>query len=430
MNRIGIRHEDKYKFERRTPIMPEHVAELTENGVSVSVEHSGKRIFSDQEYKESGAMIADHLSDSDLIFGVKEMPEDYFQEGKAYVFFSHVIKGQPYNMQMLKNIIDSGATLIDYEKIEDQDGQRLIFFGRFAGLAGMINTLWATGQRYKELGVHSPLAGLKQTYRYESLNDARKSISEAAKKISDNGLPDLMKPLIIAVSGDGNVSKGAMEILDLLPGPYISAEDLKNGDFDQNQDIIKVNLLVDDYMIPKQDRPFDLQHYINNPEQYESSIEDYLPNINVFVNGIYWDENYPRLITKDWLLRKNESGELNLKVIGDITCDIHGSVECTETATAIGEPVFVYDPVNDSYRMGFEGSGIAVMAVDILPSELPKEASIHFSKALKPYLMTMAVADFSVSYEELSLPDPIKSAVIVHRGKLTPKYSYLESYLI
>jgi len=221
-----------------------------------------------------------------------------------------------------------------------------------------------------------------------------------------------------------------MEILDLLPGPYISAEDLKNVDIDQNQDIIKVNLLVDDYIISKEDRPFDLQHYINNPDQYESSIEEYLPNINVFVNGIYWDENYPRLITKDWLLRKEQSGELNLKVIGDITCDIHGSVECTETATAIGDPVFVYDPVNESYQMGFEGSGIAVMAVDILPSELPKEASIHFSKALKPYLKTMAETDFSVSYEELSLPEPIKSAVIVHRGKHTPNYSYLDSYLI
>ncbi|NBC66086.1 MAG: hypothetical protein GVY07_10595 [Bacteroidetes bacterium] len=430
MNRLGIRHEDKYKFERRTPIIPEHVSELTENGVSVTVEHSGKRIFSDQEYKESGAIIVDELSDSDLIFGVKEMPEDYFQKGKAYVFFSHVIKGQPYNMPMLKSIIENGATLIDYEKIENRDGRRLIFFGRYAGLAGMINTLWTTGQRYKELGIHSPLSGLKQTFQYDSLDDARKSIKKAAKKISQSGLPPAMKPLVTAVTGDGNVSKGAMEILDLLPGSYISAEDLKSGDFDDDQDIIKVNLLVDDYMISKEDRPFDLQHYINNPEHYESSIEEYLPNINVFVNGIYWDENYPRLITKDWLLRKNQTGELNLKVIGDITCDIHGSVECTETATAIGDPVFVYDPVRDSYQMGFEGSGIAVMAVDILPSELPKEASIHFSKALKPYLKTMAEADFSVSYQELSLPDPIKNAVIVHRGKLTPNYSYLDSYLI
>lgn len=429
MNRIGIRHEDKYKFERRTPIIPDHVRELTENGISITVEHSEKRIFPDQEYKEAGAEIADDLSDSDLIFGVKEMPDDYFKDGKAYVFFSHVIKGQPYNMPMLKNIIDCGATLIDYEKIENEKGQRLIFFGRYAGLAGMINTLWATGQRYKELGIHSPFAKLKQTYQYDSLDEASSSIQDVAEKIKIHGLPEAMKPLVIAVTGDGNVSKGAMEILDLLPGETISPQQLRDGDYDAGQDIIKVNLLVDDYMIPENDRPFDLQHYINYPDQYSSTIEEYLPKINLFVNGIYWDENYPKLITKEWLSKKDRTGQLNLAVIGDITCDIHGSVECTETATAIEEPVFVYNPLQDSYKIGFDGRGVAVMAVDILPSELPREASKHFSEALKPYLKTMAKTNFSVSYDDLTLPDPIKKAVIVHRGELTPKFSYLENYL-
>lgn len=182
-------------------------------------------------------------------------------------------------------------------------------------------------------------------------------------------------------------------------------------------------------MVPEKDRPFDLQHYINFPDLYSSAIEDYLPNINVLVNGIYWDENYPRLITKEWLSKMDREGILNLAVIGDITCDINGSVECTETATAIEDPVFVYDPLEDSYEMGFEGSGLAVMAVDILPSELPREASIHFSEALKPYIKKMAETDFSVSFEDLSLPAPIKNAVVVHLGKLTPKYSYLENYL-
>jgi alpha-aminoadipic semialdehyde synthase len=429
MNRIGIRNEDKYKFERRTPIIPDQVRELTESGISVMVEHSEKRIFSDQEYKGAGAKIADNLSGADLIFGVKEMPDDYFENEKAYVFFSHVIKGQPYNMPMLKNIVESGATLIDYEKIENEDGQRLIFFGRYAGLAGMINTLWATGQRYKKLGIYSPFAKLKQTYQYDSLDEATSSIRDVAEKIKIHGLPEAMKPLVIAVTGDGNVSKGAIEILDLLPGETISAQQLRDGDYDSSQDIIKVNLLVDDYMIPENDRPFDLQHYINHPDQYNSTIEEYLPKINLFVNGIYWDENYPRLIAKEWLAKKDRSGQLNLKVIGDITCDIHGSVECTETATTIEEPVFVYNPLQDSYEMGFEGRGVAVMAVDILPSELPREASRHFSEALKPYLKTMAETDFTVSFDDLSLPDPIKKAVIVHSGKLTPKFSYLENYL-
>lgn len=428
MNKIGIRHEDKYKLERRTPIIPDHVNELIqEHGISFRVEPSDKRIFSDREYETTGAKIAEDLSDCDVIFGVKEMPENYFEKGKAYVFFSHVIKGQPYNMPMLKQLIEQKATLVDYERIEGEKGQRLIFFGRYAGLAGMINTLWTTGQRLLAGGIETPFSKLKQTRQYNSLENAKEDIFKTGNEIERSGLPDSVKPLVIAVTGDGNVSKGALEILDLLPGDFISAEQLKNDDFDKNQEIIKVNLLVSDYMIRDGNQEFGLHHYINNPDQYTSTIEEYLPDIDIFINGIYWDEKYPRLITKDWLRKMDSSDRLKLKVIGDITCDIHGSIECTETATPIEDPVFVYDPAKDSWQMGFEGNGIAVMAVDILPSELPREASIHFSESLKPFLKRIAEADFSNSFEQLNLPEEIKKAVIVHKGTLTPNYQYLKS---
>ncbi|WP_234571973.1 bifunctional lysine ketoglutarate reductase /saccharopine dehydrogenase family protein [Rhodohalobacter sp. 614A] len=430
MNRIGIRHEDKYKFERRTPIIPDHVNELTEKeGLSFFVENSEKRIFKDQEYKDAGAVVADDLSECDVIFGVKEMPENYFEEGKTYVFFSHVIKGQPYNMPMLRRLMEKKATLIDYERIEGEKGQRLIFFGRYAGLAGMINTLWTTGQRLLANGIETPFAKLQQTRHYNSLDEAKENVFEIGNEIKTSGLSESAKPCVIAVTGDGNVSKGALEILDLLPGKSVSAEQLKNGDYEKNQVIIKVNLLVSDYMIPNGDFEFGLHHYINNPDQYTSTIEDYLPNIDVFVNGIYWDEKYPRLITKNWLRKMDASNRLELKVIGDITCDIHGSVECTEMATPIEDPVFVYNPQTDSFQMGFEGRGVAVMAVDILPSELPREASVHFSEALKPYLKNFAESDFSKSLDQLNLPDEIKKAIIVHKGELTPDYKYLESSL-
>ncbi|MDX1641287.1 MAG: hypothetical protein R3220_06300, partial [Balneolaceae bacterium] len=284
-----------------------------------------------------------------------------------------------------------------------------------------------TGKRLSVNGINTPLKKIKQTKDYSSLGEAKEDITKAAGEITASGLPESVKPLIIAVTGDGNVSKGAMEILDLLPGEYIPAADLKIGNYDKNQDIIKVNLLVSDYMTPPEGREFDLGHYINNPDLYTSTIKDYLPEIDVFVNGIYWDDRYPRLITKDWLREMDSSNRLNLKVIGDITCDIHGSIECTETATPIEDPVFIYNSKNDSYEMGFEGRGVAVMAVDILPSELPREASIHFSESLRPYLKSIAKADFSI--EDLSLPAPIKNAVIVHNGKLMPDYSYLQSYL-
>lgn len=430
MNTIGIRHEDKYKFERRAPIIPSHIRELTEQkDVRFVVQSSDKRIFSDQEYREAGAVVSNVLSDCDVIFGVKEMPKTFFETGKTYVFFSHVIKGQPYNMPMLKELMSKQATLIDYEKIENEKGRRLIFFGRYAGLAGMINTLRSAGQRFSVQKLDTPLSNLKQTHHYNSLEEAKEDIRKAGSEITAYGLPDSLKPLVITVTGDGNVSQGAMEILDLLPGDYITAEQLRKGTYDKNQEIIKVNLLVSDYMIPKTDRDFDLMHYIAHPDHYISTVEDYLPDVDLLVNGVYWDDRYPRLITKKWLQRMGAKKKLKLKVIGDITCDVNGSIECTEMPTPIEDPVFVYNPGRDSFKMGFEGEGIAVMAVDILPSELPREASIHFSDALKPYLTNFAETDFTKPFDQLELPEELKKATIVHKGSLTPDYRYLESSL-
>ena len=430
MNKIGIRHEDKYTLERRTPVVPDDVRSLIkESGIRFTVESSEKRIFSDAEYRDAGAEISDNLQHCDVIFGVKEMPENYFRPYKVYVFFSHVIKGQPYNMTMLRNLMNSGSTLIDYEKIEDEKERRLIFFGEYAGLAGMINSLWSVGQRYKELGIDNPFTNLKQAYRYNSLEEAKEDIRKVGEVIANNGLPDEMTPLVIAVTGDGNVSRGALDILNLVPGKEVTAEQLQTKSYPKDEPVIKVNILPQDYMVHKQGEEFDLWHYIDHPELYRSVIEDLLTEINVFVNGIYWDDRYPKLIKKSWLKKMHQSGELKLTVIGDITCDVHGSVECTEKATEIEDPVFVYNPANDDFEMGFAGEGVAVMAVDILPSELPREASEHFSSALKPFMKPIADADFSKPFGELQLPEPLKRATIVYRGELTPGYEYLRDFL-
>lgn len=139
MNRkVGIRHEDKYLMERRSALTPRHVKKLVGHGIEVHVERSKKRVFHENEYKHAGAVITDNLSEIPVIFGVKEIPASWFEEEKTYIFFSHVIKGQPYNMPMLSEMMGKRCNLIDYERIVDDSGRRLIFFGRFAGLAGMI----------------------------------------------------------------------------------------------------------------------------------------------------------------------------------------------------------------------------------------------------------------------------------------------------
>ena len=429
-NSIGIRHEDKYELERRAPLIPGHLEQfIKETGTDVCVESSEKRVFPNQEYETAGCIIANSVKDCDLILGVKEMPDDYFKTGKAYIFFSHVIKGQAYNMPMLKNLIQKKSSLIDYEKITAGNGQRLIFFGRFAGLAGMINTLWTVGQRFEELGIKTPFQDLKQSYQYASLDQAKDAIRSAGNRLNEAGLLQETQPLVIAVTGDGNVSQGALEILDLIPGKMISPEHLKEGRYDRSQPVVKVNITPEDYLEHQNGEEFDLQHYIDYPDQYRSVFEDFLPHIDVLINGIYWDERYPKLVTKEWLAKTELENDRKLKVIGDITCDVNGSIECTEKATEIEDAVFIYNPSKDTYQMGFEGDGVAVMAVDILPSELPREASEHFSSVLLPFLKDLSVADFSLPYEKLDLPPEIMRALIVHKGELTPDYKYLKTHI-
>jgi len=169
----GIRHEDKYELERRVPLVPEDVKKLTDTGLKVIVQKCEKRIFRNDEYKAAGAVLADNMNDADVIFGVKEVTIPSFEENKTYIFFSHIIKGQKYNMPMLRTMIEKKVNLIDYEKVADDKNRRLIFFGNFAGLAGMIDTIWALGLRLKHLGLNTPFTKLKQARMYDSLEEAK-----------------------------------------------------------------------------------------------------------------------------------------------------------------------------------------------------------------------------------------------------------------
>ncbi len=171
--RVAVRRETKSPWERRTPVTPNLARKLvTQADLEILVQPSARRVFPDNEYVRAGAVMSEDLGDSAVVLGVKEIPPELFQPDTAYVFFSHVIKGQPYNMPMLQRMLDLRCTLIDYEKICDQSGQRLIFFGRFAGVAGMIDTLWALGRRLKTEGFTTPLADIEPAHSYDSLHEA------------------------------------------------------------------------------------------------------------------------------------------------------------------------------------------------------------------------------------------------------------------
>ena len=433
--RIGIRREDKSRWERRVPVIPEHVRKLREeHGVEVWLQPSEIRVFSEQEYVQAGARVQEDLSPCPVIFAVKEIPLDFFEPGKTYVFFSHTIKGQPYNMPMLKRMLELGCTLIDYEKVMDERGRRLIFFGRHAGLSGMIDALWALGRRLNWEGIPNPFTEIRQTYQYESLAEAQEDVVRVGEKIAASGLPESIAPLIIGIAGYGNVSRGVQEILSLLPTLEIEPDEVEavsmGADYSRNR-VYKVVFKEEHTVEPisPADR-FELQDYYNHPEKYHSQFERYLPHLTVLMNCIYWEKKYPRLVTKASLKRLFGGEEQpRLRVIGDVSCDIEGAIECTLHCTEPDEPVFVYDPLADRAIPGYEGWGPVVLAVDILPSELPRESSADFSRVLLDYIPAIARADYSVPFEQLDLPPEIKRAVIAHRGELTPNYRYLEKFL-
>lgn len=430
---LGIRREDKNKWERRVPIIPEDLKGLKDvYGIDAIVQPSQIRIYPDEAFRENGAVVDEDLSKANTIFAVKEIPVDLLAAGKTYIFFSHTIKGQAYNMGLLQRLMELKCNLIDYERIINEKNQRLIFFSTHAGYAGIFETLFAFGQKMKLKGIDSPLAQIKQAFEYKSLEDAKEHIKQISRQISEKGLPEELYPLVVGFAGDGNVSRGAQEIMDLLPVKEILPGQLddirKQGNLDCNH-IYKVVFKEQDIVKPLSG-DFDLQDYYDHPEKYESIMELHLPKIDILVNCIYWTAKYPRLVTKAYLQGKAASDmESKLLVIGDISCDIEGSIEITKAGTMPDNACYTYFSEADAFEDGIQQNGITVMAIDNLPCEFSKESSMFFSNVLKDFADDIVCADFGKTFDELKLPHPIKEALILHNGQLSPNYKYLGKFV-
>ncbi len=433
-NRIGIRREDKSLWERRVPLIPDVVARLVrDHGIQVVVERSAKRVYNDLEYEEVGAWPCDGPPEAPVIFGVKEIPPRHLRPNTTYVYFAHVIKGQAPNMPMLRRLMELGCTLIDYERIADAEGRRLIFFGRHAGLAGAIDTLWSLGQRLAFEGIPTPFATIRQTWSYDSLEDALSEVASAGEMIRERGLRPSLAPLIIGVAGYGNVGRGAQEVLDALGAVAIEPEQIDEviTTGGSPNRVYQVTFKEQHIVRPKDaGAQFELEEYYQHPERYEGSFAHYLPSLTALINCNYWTDAYPRLVTKrDLRALFAAATPPRLRALGDVGCDVGGAIECNLQVTEPGNPVYVWNPETDRISWGVAGHGPVVLAVDILPSELPKTASRDFSAALEPFVPAIAAADYSAPLEELALPDEIQRAVIVHRGELTDEYRYIAQAL-
>jgi len=429
MNKIGLRKEEK-AFETRVPLVPDHVRMLHDkHGIDFVLEPSNQRAFSKEEYGIEATPLKG--SGVPVVMGIKEMPIDIFEKDVAYIFFSHTIKGQTSNMPMLKRIMDVGATLIDYERVVDEKGRRLIYFGNWAGMAGISDTLRVLGERLDSLGIiPNPFAGMKTTLEIKELDELKEEFELLGKRIKEQGLPEELTPFVIGFAGYGNVSRGAQEIFDILPHKTINPDSLDLLPPEPN--LIYKCVFKEEHMVEPKDSTaeFNLQdYYTNGKTKYSGIFHRYIPHLTVLMNCIYWTNKYPRLVTLDFIRNHWKSEDRKLQVVGDISCDVKGAIEFTVQCTSADKPAFIYLIDEDKAKLGVEGNGPVVMAVDNLPCELPRESSTSFSETLLDFIPALASADFTVPFTNLELPREFKDAVIVYRGKLTEKFQYLEQYL-
>lgn len=434
MRRVGLRREDKNEWERRVALTPDHVAELAErDDLAVTIQPSERRAFPDRDYRAAGAVIDEDLSACDVIFGIKEVPPDKLVPGRPHAFFSHVIKGQPANMPMLSRLLELGSSLVDYERIVDRRGRRLVFFGRYAGYAGMIDALWALGRRLAAEGFATPFERVRLAHDYSSLDEATHHLSRIGEELRHRGLPEELRPMVFGFTGSGNVSLGAQEIAERLPIVEVLPEELaaipSGADYPRNV-LYKVAFERQHRFRRADGGPFDAAELDAAPERYTGGLERWLGELTLLVHGSFWSPPQPRLVTIEGLGRLwSGPAPPRLRVLADISCDVGGGIECTVRATSPGDPVYVYDLRSGRDLPGVAGCGPVVLAVDNLPCQLPAEASEHFGDTLLRFVPQLAACPWHEPLDALGLPEELARAVIVHRGELTPRYAYLAEHL-
>ena len=398
---IGIVREFR-NDENRTPLVPEHIKKYNESNPNINfiIQPSNSRCFSDEEYELCGAKINENLNECSIIFGVKEIDPNILINNRTYLFFSHTFKinKQQKNIEkhkkdLLLSILNKKITLIDYENIRGKNGTRCLGFGRFAGIVGCYNTL---NLLLKVLGKQS-LASAYKIDDYERLVLNLKNLYFPKTKI--------------LVTGDGRVAKGVIELLNQTNIKAVSKKDFLEKKFDQP---IFCNLETKDYVTNNSSTNFSLEHFINNPQDYSSSALQYLKETNILISAHYWDPSSPKIF-------ENEDLKVlqNLKIVGDITCDINGSVPTTIRSTTIEEPNYWIERYTLK-EIDENNDGIAVMAVDNLPSELPRDSSKEFSEGI-----INEVLPFLLKEDD----GRILNGTITTDGSFLEKYNYLNDYI-
>lgn len=396
---IGLLREGKVPVDRRVPLTPAQAKAVNAAypGVEVIAQRSEVRCFSDEEYAAAGIRLVDSLEEADVLLGVKEVPIPELLEGKTYFFFSHTIKKQPYNRDLLREILKKHIRMVDYETLTEPAGNRIIAFGRWAGIVGAYNGIWTYGKRYN-------LFDLRRAHECFDLEDLKTEFGKVQ-----------LPPIKIALTGGGRVTKGAMEVLTGMGIRKVTPHQLVNCYFDFP---VFAQLNVRNYNAHKEGEDFSRNEFYKAPQHYEGSFMQYAPEADILIAAAYWSPDAPVLFTREDMVNP----DFKITVIADITCDIEGSVPSTKRASTIADPIYDYNASDDQIDPPFYDEGnVTVMAVDNLPCELPRDASTEFGQCLKDRILPLLLGD--------DADEVISRATIAADGALCDRYSYLQNYV-
>lgn len=396
--KIGIIKECKTPSDKRVVFTPSKclAAKKLYPEVEFLIQSSDVRCYSDKEYSDLGFSVVDDVSSADVLIGVKEVPIDKLIANKKYFFFSHTIKKQAYNKNLLLSILHNNIELFDHETIVDKNNNRLIGFGYYAGVVGAYNA-------FRALGLKNDSFILPKA---SELKD-RKELNAELLKIS---IPDMK----IVLTGKGRVGSGAKEILDFLQIKEVSISDYLNKSFEEavyiQIDVLNYNNRIDNQTLDRFD-------FYKNPSEYKSTFNKFSSTSDMFIAGHYYDKNAPNLIT----LEDVNLDDFKIKLIADISCDINGPIVSTIRSSTIKDPIYGYDPISNKEVDYNQPGSITVMAVDNLPCELPRDASESFGE--------MFITDVLPSFFNDDKDGVLQRSKMTSKGELTDKFSYLSDFI-
>jgi alanine dehydrogenase len=397
--KIGIAREGKIPPDNRVPLTPWEVIEAQNifPAFEIVVQSSSIRCFTDESYSDLNIPVVEKLDDCDIILGIKEFHVKDLIPDKTYLFFSHTIKKQRYNKKLLRAILDRKIKLIEYECLTDKFGKRIIAFGRFAGIVGAYNGILGYGKKFN-------LFDIKPAYQCSSYIELKNEY----KKMQ-------LPPIKVVLTGHGSVGHGAREVLENMGIKEVTVYDFMNHEL---KDPVFTQLHSRDYFKRFDDGDFDREEFHRSPHFYKSDFIRFTRKADIFINGTFWNQGADRYFSIADMLRD----DFNIKIIGDISCDIGGPIPSTLRASTIEEPFYDFDPVESCEKPPFTDDGnITVMAVDNLPNELPREASNSFGRALiEKVFPNMVYGDED---------EMIDRATITDKGELMPRYKYLHDFV-